>query len=279
MITQLTTLTYRPDLYEQSAAKFWDDEHISNEMLKSHLDPVNDGATNNHAFVRESVRWISEIAPAEKYRALLDLGCGPGVYAELFDKAGYRVTGMDYSERSIHYARASAQANNAQVTYKRCNYLTLNDRTQFNMVTMINYDFGALSTDNRAALLKNVHAALIKNGLFIFDVFTPQKFSDLNENRSWECSSGGFWSPEPYLSLNSVYRYDEQNTILRQHIVMTEHGVNCYNLWDHAFIESELIRDLKNAGFIVKGLYGNIAGRKYDGEGKEMCVVAQKEAH
>lgn len=123
-------------------------------MLESHLEPNGDAATRKHAFVRESVQWIAKIVPVEKYRTLLDLGCGSGIYAELFHEVGYCVIGADFSERSIHYARNSAQEKNLPITYHLCDYLTLDFTEQFDIVTLINYDFGLLSTENRAKLLK-----------------------------------------------------------------------------------------------------------------------------
>ena len=35
---------------------------------------------------------------------ILDLGCGPGLYAELLAKKGHSITGVDFSENSIQYA-------------------------------------------------------------------------------------------------------------------------------------------------------------------------------
>ena len=113
----INILSKKPELYEQSTAKFWDDEHISNEMLKAHLDPTWDAASRNHSFIAKSVDWITQLAPPLQYRKLLDLGCGPGLYADNFCKNGYEVTGIDYSHRSIDYARSTALKKNSDITY------------------------------------------------------------------------------------------------------------------------------------------------------------------
>ena len=102
-------LLKKPELYALNATSLyralWDDEHISKGMLESHLNPDEDGATNNHAFVFKSAQWIANLAPPPQFEKLLDLGCGPGIYAERFAKEGYSVTGVDYSKRSIGYAK------------------------------------------------------------------------------------------------------------------------------------------------------------------------------
>ncbi|MCX7772020.1 MAG: class I SAM-dependent methyltransferase [Clostridia bacterium] len=277
MLKNIETFMAKPEPYAPSTAKFWDDEHISKGMLESHLNPDWDAATRKHAFVRQSVEWISKAAPVQDYRTLLDLGCGPGIYAELFHKAGYQVAGLDLSERSISYAKESAETHGLPITYEVCNYLTLDYAEQFDVVTLINYDFGVLSTENRAKLLAKIHTALTPNGLFIFDVFTPNQYSGLEEYKQWEYSQNGFFSAEPHLCLNSFYRYDEQNTFLQQHLIVTDQDVKCYNIWEHTFTESELSRDLDHAGFKIKGLYGDIAGAPYDAAGKTLCVVAEKQ--
>jgi 2-polyprenyl-3-methyl-5-hydroxy-6-metoxy-1,4-benzoquinol methylase len=278
MLKTIQNYMGKPALYAQSTSKFWDDTHISKGMLLSHLEPTQHGATNKHAFVRQSVQWIAKAAPVRQHRALLDLGCGPGIYAELFDEAGYLVTGLDLSERSVGYARDSAQAHHRQITYQVRDYLTLDYVEQFDIVTLINYDFGVLSTENRASLLGRIYTALKANGQLIFDVFTPYQYMGMDEYKSWEYTPGGFFSPEPHLCLNSFYRYDEQNTFLRQYLVVTEHEANCYNIWDHTFTESELLRDLSGAGFMIKDLYGDVAGNEYSAGGKGICVVAEKTA-
>ena len=276
MFAQLTAFMKKPALYEKGTRELWTDEHISKGMLEAHLNPDWDSATRKHEFVRQSVSWISKIAPVQKYPALLDLGCGPGIYAEFFNEACYQVTGLDLSERSINYAINSAQKKNLQITYQLRNYLTLDYSEQFDLVTLINYDFGVLSTENRAKLLKKIYTALKPNGRLIFDINTPQYY-DKKEYKTWYFTKEeDFFSPEPHLYLFSFYRYDDQNTFLDQHIVITEQDIKCYNIWHHTFTKDEITQDLRDAGFIIKDLYGNIAGSEYIDDGKEMCVVAEK---
>lgn len=60
-------------------------------MLKAHLDPEFDGASRKLDFIEKSVAWITERIPPADYPLLLDIGCGPGIYAELFTKKGYQL--------------------------------------------------------------------------------------------------------------------------------------------------------------------------------------------
>lgn len=161
-----------PALYEFTDEPFWDDEHISAQMLAAHLDPDFEGASRNHAFIDHSVAWITRVATTTEYSRLLDLGCGPGLYAERLARAGYRVTGVDFSRRSIAHARNAAEQQGLAIDYHYENYLTLDLGQQFDVAIMIYCDYGALSAVDRRTLLDRARAHLRPGGLLVLDVFS-----------------------------------------------------------------------------------------------------------
>ena len=97
MFEGLISILEVPSLYQKTRVPFWNDKYISQQMLKAHLDPNFDGASRKLDFINKSVNWINKIAPPQKYKSLLDMGCGPGIYAEKFATSGYKVTGIDFS--------------------------------------------------------------------------------------------------------------------------------------------------------------------------------------
>lgn len=277
MLDQIQPFMKKPALYAPGTAKFWDDPHISKGMLDAHLNPDQDAASRKRGTIRESVRWIAEAFPPSRYRALLDLGCGPGLYAEDFHAAGYRVTGVDLSKRSIEYAQASALSKKLDIRYLRGDYLGVCLPEQYDLVTLIYCDFGVLPDSDRAKLLRRVYGWLRSGGCLLFDVFTPAAYAGREEHRDWEyCANGGFWSEKPYLCLNSLYRYEEESTFLRQHIVAVQGGAQCINIWEHTFTTGELARDLAAAGFRTHRLYGDVTGNPVSGDGTTLCVAAFK---
>jgi 2-polyprenyl-3-methyl-5-hydroxy-6-metoxy-1,4-benzoquinol methylase len=266
----------KPEIYEISTSKFWDDEHISKGMLEAHLNPEWDAATRNHNFITKSVEWIASIANPVQYPELLDLGCGPGLYAERFHKRGYHVTGIDYSRRSIDYAVSNAKINDITITYKYQNYLDITYQEEFDVITLIYCDFSVMSDRDRSRLLNSIYQALKPNGKFILDVFTPIQYKDRKETKDWYFDEAGFWSDKAHICLNSFYRYDEHNTMLEQTVVITKEAIHCYNLWDHTFTKEELEEDLCKAGFTSVDFYGDVAGDVYQPDGNLMCAVAKK---
>jgi len=113
----LDFLQKKPLLYTKSTAPFWDDNHISKGMLAAHLNPNIEGASRKHDFIKKSVDWIAEICNTQDGNKLLDLGCGPGIYADKLYNIGFAVTGIDYSRRSIDYATKQAKMNHADIKY------------------------------------------------------------------------------------------------------------------------------------------------------------------
>ena len=98
-----------------------------------------------------------------QFQQLLDLGCGPGVYAERFNKAGYKVTGIDFSKRSIEYAKQQTLLNKSNIGYHYQNYLTIDYMEQFDVVTLIYCDYAVLPITERRILLEKVYQALKPN--------------------------------------------------------------------------------------------------------------------
>jgi SAM-dependent methyltransferase len=280
MYETLMALAKQPELNSPETARLyralWEDEHISKGMLESHLDPDNDGATNSHAFVAKSVKWIAETAPPSQYGKLLDLGCGPGVYAERFAAAGYAVTGVDYSRRSVDYAMKQTAVSGSGIKYLYQDYLTLDYEARFDLVTLINKDYAVLPASDRATLLARVYRALKPGGKFIFDVKTP--ISRKPEKRIWYYSENGdFFYEKQHLRLEAVYQYDDSDkTELEQYIMITDESVKCFLVPNHYFTRDELLAEVQKVGFQACGIYDDIAGKKYSGEGGEICGIFMK---
>jgi SAM-dependent methyltransferase len=239
------------------------------------MEPESDASSRKHNFIGKSVEWIAKIAPPAKYENLLDLGCGPGLYAQRFYKAGYNVKGIDFSERSVKYAEVEAVLNKTDIEYFYKNYLTIDYEGQFDVITLIFCDYAALSASDKALLLRKVHRALKQGGKFILDVFTHKM--RLPESRAWYFSeSEGFFCDKPHLCLNSVYQYTEDRAELRQSIVITDDDVQCYNIWDCFYNKDELVNEVMPTGFSTYEIYGDIAGKEYSDTGDTICAVFTK---
>lgn len=263
----------RPAPYAPMAFPFWDDDYISEHFLAAHLNPDAEGATRSHAFVRKSAAWIATLGAG----AFLDLGCGPGIYAELFAQHGFSVTGVDMSARSIAHARASAAQKGLDITYIRQNYLRLDDDSRFDMAALIYCDYGVLAPQDRQAMLRNVWRALKPGGRFVMDVWTRENYHGFPQD-AWsveDAPQGGFWSPQPHAVLERRMQYGE-DVYLEMYHVMTEDSLRTYYVWNKAYTPETLRAELVAAGFSSMSFYGDIAGAPLTPESKTLCVVAVK---
>ena len=274
MFNEIIKYANKPLIYAPSTKSLWDDEHISKEMLEAHLNPILDAASRNHDFIDSSAKWISEVAPPSQYKHLLDLGCGPGLYTERFNHAGYTVTGMDISKRSIEYAKEQALLGNSNIKYQCQNYLEIDYADQFDLITLIYCDYAALSTTNRLILSEKIYRALKPKGRFIVDVFSPKMKK--SEKRSWYYSDkAGFFSGKPHICMESVYQYDD-DTQLEQYIILTDEGADCYNIWNRFFTKESFIDEVESIGFKLFGVFGDAAGKEFSETRETICGVFEK---
>jgi len=271
MYKELQEYLKRPALYERTAEKFWTDPHIAKQMLEAHLDTNIDAASYKPESIDRLAEWIMSLPLPENAR-LLDIGCGPGLYTKRFAERDLRVTGLDFSENSINYARDHDSISE----YILGDYLQLEFDGVFDIVTLIMCDYGALIPDERRNLLRRVYNALKPGGLFFFDVLTPLRGKGKTDRNRWEDNpNGGFMSPNPHICLYADNYYGEIAEGERI-VVIEEQSVRCFNLWDCYFIKQTLMDEAMPTGFSQVDIYTGVAGSLYTDETHRMCVVLKK---
>ncbi len=272
----LFDLLQQPPLFQKSATMFWDEEHISRHLLAAHLNPDFEGASRSPKTIDASVEWIAGLAPADKFPRLLDLGCGPGLYAERLYDRGYAVTGVDLSQRSIAYAKKHAEETGRYICYQYLNYLELDYKAAFEAAILIYCDFGALSPEDGAELLRRIHRALTPGGVVILDVFSMRQYEAFTEKREWEYHpDGGFWSPSPYHALQANQVYPPHAT-LEQTVVVTSEKTVAYYIWNRYFTPETLRLEAEAAGFADVLLFADATGAALHPESRTIALVARK---
>lgn len=209
LISHLLELQQKPVPFSPGEPLFWDDPHISAQMLGFHLNPDIDAASRRPETIAGSIKWLIEMLALKAGDSVLDLGCGPGLYASRFARAGLQVTGVDYSHRSIEYATRYANENNLNITYRYQNYLELKDDNQYDAALLIYGDFCPLSSEQRATLLHNIYRALKPGGKFVLDVTTREYRRKHGNKNRWYAAESGFWKPDPHLVLEEGFDYSE----------------------------------------------------------------------
>lgn len=256
--TKIIEFTQRPQIYTEGNSIMWTDDHISRQLLEIHLNPDIDLASRRRASIKSTVDWISRIVNLKKMN-ILDLGCGPGLYAELMTERGHKVTGVDFSKNSIEYARNEAIKKNLDIKYVNQNYLELCEENEYDLIMMIFTDFGVLIPEARKILLQKVCRALKPGGAFVFDVLRDKDIEMKVAEKSWKMEESGFWKNRPHLVLSDSYYYPKEKVVLYQHIVIdNSENFNVYRFWTHFFTPDELKKVLVQEGFEKIECYNNV---------------------
>jgi len=278
MFEELEKINERPEPFQfYTASDLWTDEHTSKQMLSFHLNEAIDVSSRNAEFIKRSVEWIVSEFNIGRGTKIADFGCGPGLYAARLAKLGANVTGIDFSKRSIEYAKDVAAREQLDISYVNQNYLEFETEDRFNLVLMIMCDFCALSPKQRKGLLSKFHKILKPGGLILLDVYSLSAFEQREETATYEVNQlNGFWSPNKYYGFLNTFKYNEEKVILDKYtIIEFERTRQVYN-WLQYFSPDDLERELKEASFSVKGLYSEVAGAPYDRKSSEFTVIANK---
>ncbi|MFC2134567.1 class I SAM-dependent methyltransferase [Bacteroidota bacterium] len=270
--------TTKPEIYTKGSAVMWTDEHISKQLLDVHLNPDVDLASRKQTTIEKTVNWILEKAPGEKMN-ILDLGCGPGLYAELLNRRGHNITGIDFSRLSIEYAQQQSEKKNLGITYLHQNYLDLNEDSKYDLVILIYTDLGVLFPEDRKILLNKIYKALKPGGLFVFDLLNDKEIEKKVHPKNWELVHKGFWKDEPYLALSDSFLYPEKKVILYQHVIIDENdNQDVYRFWTHYFANDDVTNMLNENGFSNISCYEDVLpeGDFWGGNNVTFCVAQKK---
>ncbi len=275
-IARLSQLQDKPPLFAPGEPQFWTDPHIARQMLLVHLDPDTDLASRRPETIDRSTAWIVETLGVKPGDSVLDLGCGPGLYAARLAQYRLQVTGVDFSQNSIDYARQYAAQHGLAVTYRCQDYLELEDESRFDVALLIYGDFCPLSPGQRTRLLANIRRALKPGGRFVFDVSSPQLHLQAAHKNSWYASEGGFWRSGPHLVLEQGFAYpDDVN--LSQYIILEPDGkISVYRNWFQDYTIERIEAELKANGFDAQSFWNDLAGMPYSEPTDWIGIVASK---
>ncbi|WP_346858050.1 class I SAM-dependent methyltransferase [uncultured Draconibacterium sp.] len=279
-LDSILSKSQKPAIYEKGTAVMWTDEYISEQLLAVHLNAEIDLASRKTNTIKQTVKWMLEQSTGKEL-FILDLGCGPGLYAELLAEKDHKVTGVDFSKSSIEYAKKQAREQQQNITYIHSNYLDLklNDNT-FDLVILVYTDFGVLLPEEQKKLLQFIYRVLKPGGIFIFDVLNDVSLEQKITPKNWELATNGFWKPEPYLALSESFLYEKEKVILYQHLVLDEkEQLDVYRFWTHFFSHADLEKILAESGFEKYKFFENVLFEENLFSGKNVTfTVAGKES-
>jgi SAM-dependent methyltransferase len=246
-------------------------------MLEYHLNESLDLSSRNKDFIDRSLKWIVSHFGIGVNTIIADFGCGPGLYTTQFAEKNADVTGIDFSERSIRYAKETAARKGLNIDYVCQNYLEFETEKRVDLITMIMCDFCALSPTQRKKMLTGFYRLLNVGGSVLLDVYSLNAFDQREEVSTYEYMQlNGFWSSENYYGFLNTFKYDEEKVILDKYTIIEEARTQTVYNWLQYFSPESLRKEFEGNGFKIEEYYSDVAGTIFSPESVEFAIVAKK---
>ena len=278
MFNKLEEINTRPTPFQfYTAEDLWTDEHTSTKMLEYHLNGAVDLSSRNKDFISRSVKWIVSHFAINSNTSIADFGCGPGLYTTLFAENNADVIGIDFSRRSIQYAKKIADQKGLDIKYCQQNYLEFETEKRFDLITMIFCDFCVLSPVQRKTMLAKFYSFLKPGGSVLLDVHSINIFNSKDEVALYDLNQlDSFWSHEKYYGFLNTFKYEEEKVTLDKYTIVEKARTRVVYNWLQYFSKDSLQKEFEENGFEVVKFYSDVAGSAFSKASPDITIVARK---
>ncbi len=254
----------------------WNDPDFSRRILKEHLNQKHDAASRRKTKIKKHVQWIHEFVLAKTTSAILDLGCGPGLYCAELARLGHSCRGIDFSPASIEYA-----ANRSPET---CSYTLGDVRAEkfgrgFDLVLFIFGEFNVFTPADAQKILQKAFGALKPEGKLLLEIHTVDTVEQLgNQPPTWYTSKSGLFSDKPHICLMESFWDEEQAVATERFLILDAETaqVTRFAASTKAYDEGEITFMLTEAGFSAVEIYPGLTGKAQSEADDFYVVIAQK---
>lgn len=245
--------TLPPDPWAEGENLPWDEPAFSARMLREHLSQAHDRASRRDEIIERQVAWIHGALLHGQATAVLDLGCGPGLYTSRLARLGHRCMGIDYSPAAITYARGRAAAEGLACQYELRD-IRAGDygETCYGLAMLIYGELNVFPREVAARILRGMHDALMEGGVLLLEAHTFAAVQEMGEQGSkWYMAERGLFGDEPYLCLMENFWHPEPRaTTIRYFVVEAATGaVRHYAQTMQAYTQEDYRALLTAAGF------------------------------
>ncbi len=256
----------------------WDDPEFSERMLAEHLSQEHHLASRKSGTINQQVEWIfSEVLGSRPVR-VLDLACGPGLYALRLAGKGCDCVGIDFSPASIRHAQEIAASEQKSCTFHHADVRAGEFGDGFDLVMMVYGQFNVFPRDQGVEILENAHNALKPRGTLLLEFQTLEQIQAEGEvGPSWYSAESGLFSPEPHLVLQeNFWDADARASTIRFSVIDARTGaVSTYALSNEAYTVEELSDAIRSAGFKSVERFPALSGTADSTEQSLPVVVAR----
>jgi ubiquinone/menaquinone biosynthesis C-methylase UbiE len=249
----------RPQLWTKAGDFHWTDPDFSKRVLLEHLDETYAAASRVAAERELQLDWLWQKLQLQPGAQLLDVTCGPGLYAVEFARRGCIVTGLDYSPVSIAYARelAAEQGLAGACTFIEQDVRHMNFvKPDFDAAILLYGQLAAFPPAEAQTLLEKIAAALRPEGRLCVEILNQDRVDKI-DSTWWFTDDKGLWGEGPFLHLGERFWNEaEENSVERYHIIHLETGeLTEVLMYDQTYAAETMAAMMSQAGFDQVDVY------------------------
>jgi len=205
---------------------------------------------------------------------VLDLACGQGRIAVPLAQAGYRITGLDYSEHLLNVARQTAADAGVDITFHRADMrdIPAEWHGRFDAVINIFTAFGYFESEAEdQKVLAGVASALKPGGQFLIDVSHRDRLARDFVPRDWrELPDGTFvWTQRLFDPIAGMSGEDLA--------WLADGQIHRRSFRVRAYTATELTRMLKAAGLLPRAYYGDWELNPFKFDSRRLIILSVKQ--
>ncbi len=203
--------------------------------------------------------------------SVVDLGCGRGRHAIPLSRCGYRVTGVDLSEKMLGIARDRALREGASVEWVRADMRKFVRRDAFDACLSLFTSFGFFNDEENELVLGNVAKSLKEGGTLLLDLRNAQKGLSGEEDSETTVKV-------PSGRLCMKVKFDKATRRARaEHELTRPDGIRISSAFDvRIYSEEELAGVLSRSGMRVAVVHGSLDGAPFTPGAERMVVIAKR---
>jgi SAM-dependent methyltransferase len=246
-------------------------------MLGEHLSATHDAASRRPETIDAHVAWIHEEVLKRVASRILDLGCGPGLYASRLARLGHECIGIDYSPASIEYARSVAGQDGLRCEYT-CEDIRDADYGSTNtLVMLISGELNVFRPDDARLILTRARDSAADRGLLLLEVQTEEAIARRGSpGRLWHARQASVFSDRAHVWLEErVWDPITKTTAVRYSIVGGNGEVDIYGQTFQAYSQSGYRELITSCGFEEVSLLPSLRGTPDAGQADLYAILAR----
>jgi len=254
----------------------WDEPAFSQRMLQEHLTQAHDLASRRTETIERHVAFIHGALLHGQPTKILDLACGPGLYACRLAALGHACVGIDFSPASIAYAREQAEQGKLDCRFEQADIRTADYGRGYGLAMLIYGEFNVFTRADAERILRKARAALDEGGLLLLEPHTLAAVCQLGEQCWWHAAERGLFSEHPHVLLyESKWERESKTTTERYFVLDAATGATTrHAATTQAYTDAEYTALLADCGFGGPAFYPSLCGAPDESQPALFALVA-----